>query len=548
MPIRLPILLRADPLMTIETDIAYTVVANAENRSRESNTLGFDPCPSILAMSPDGLSIPLTPFQKLLLKLVGISHGRSCNQLTGDLKSELDAHLGQDNQQRQPQKIWLPPGTSINRSNDTLKIEFAVPITLVLLVAGRRSGKTTIASILMSWLARRILKCSSFLDDIPILPSSPVYLLNVACDTQQAGILFEMLKENMRALDLIGTRTKSSDKFQTGRLRVLSLSSSARSARGRTACGVCFDEFAHFTRTGGPLSDVEMWKALMPSLATFGRKGLGIVATTPSGRSGVVWDLFTQRGNREGMLTVQTPTWAMNPKVSREILDEEFARDEYLARQEYGAEFLAPHGSFIEREAVKACVGTTEQPRPGMIQRHIHVDVGLTNDATAIAMGYLSKDKLGGRRIVVEHLEIHQGEKDNPVKSSLIENRLTELAGSYRVGAITFDQHQSTYLVERLKSAGLNASVIHASRKVNWEAYKYLKDLIVSKNIILPDNERLIDELSSLECDPTYDYPIVEAPSGKHDDCADAVAMCAWCLGMEKSSGWEDILNIVEGI
>jgi len=530
--------------MNNDNEIGGDLFDQVVRHASTHKALGFDPCPSTLATSPMGLNFPLTSFQTLMLKLVGISRGLSGARIDPPLATELFKCLDESNGSR---RIWFPPGTKIENSGNNVKIQFERPIKLLLLIAGRRSGKTTLASILMAWLARRILKCENFLEKLQLLTTSNISLLNVACDIQQAGILFDMLKANLKLLDMFKKYTTSSRIIKSGRLHIHSLSSAARSARGRTACGICFDEFAHFNRTGGPLSDIEMWKALIPSLATFGDKSLSVISTTPAGRSGVVWDLFTQRGSRDGMLTVQVPTWVMNPNIPKTMLLDEFERDDHIARQEYGAEFLAPHGTFLSKSMVNDCVGKKFEPA-GRMLRHIHVDIGLQNDATAIAMGHLVRDNLRGPCVIIEHLEILQGERDNPLKTSVIEDRLLHLSKDNNVRAITFDQHQSMYLVERLKSYSLNASVMHTTRKLNWESYKYLKDLITYGKISLPSNTRLLEELTSLQCDPTHNIPTVSAPPGKHDDCADAVALCAWCLGIDRADGWEDLFSVIEGV
>jgi hypothetical protein len=55
----------------------------------------------------------------------------------------------------------------------------------------------------------------------------------------------------------------------------------------------------------------------------------------------------------------------------------------------------------------------------------------------------------------------------------------------------------------------------------------------------------LLDELGGLECTPTPGGFKVEAPSSGTDDCADAVAMCVWCL-MHEDDEWEDMMSVVE--
>ncbi|MFH1675878.1 MAG: hypothetical protein ABIC40_02550, partial [bacterium] len=431
----------------------------------DENSLPCDIDPSTLIRSSSGLDIELTFCQKFLIELIGSSRSepysirfendediRKIKNLTG---------YGNDEQ-----LIWLPPDASIKESSSGIDVSFESPITSLLCVAGRRSGKTTIASLLLCWLARRIILDKEFLSDVPLLPGSIVSILNVACDSNQARILFDMLLMRLKQTGILPESAHSSERIKIGSLLLESLSSSSASARGRTACGVCFDEFAHFRRTGGPLADRAMWLALLPSLATFGKKSLAVITTSPAGRSGVVWDLFLQRGIRDGMLTARMPTWVMNPNIERKALESEFERDDFLARQEYGAEFLAPHGRFLAPEKIHSCIDDkSRSPAPKGTKRHVHVDLGLVGDATAIALGYMDRQGGDDWKVVIDRVEVMKGNKSSPVSIDEIEKRILIISEEFPIREVTFDQHQSAYIIERLNSAGVRASEFPATAK-----------------------------------------------------------------------------------
>ncbi|MCK4719271.1 hypothetical protein KAU08_01355, partial [bacterium] len=260
-------------------------------------------------------------------------------------------------------------------------------------------------------------------------------------------------------------------------------------------------------------------------------------------------DLFEQRGMRAGMLAIQVPTWVMNPKIPREKLEEEFVRDENLARQEYGAEFLAPHGRFLKLDDIHTCV-VDEIPRaPDDVAYHIHVDLGFKHDATAIALGFLDQVDEDKWRVVIERVEIYQAGPGKVLNAGEIEKRIITLAEGRKVMGVSFDQHQSAYLIERLKSKDYNAIEIPATSKSNQETYSFLRDLMTSGRIVLPSNPRLIDELSMLEINITSWGFRVEAPSGGYDDAADAVALCAWMVARNAGSGdseWVDLFDIIQ--
>jgi hypothetical protein len=294
-----------------------------------------------------------------------------------------------------------------------------------------------------------------------------------------------------------------------------------------------------------------MWLALTPSIATFGPDGLAIVTTSPSGRSGVVWELFQQRGVREGMLTVQFPTWEMNPHVTRKQLDEEFKRDETLARQEYGAEFLAPHGRFLNNDDIAACVVENPAVPSSDARWHMHVDLGLIHDATAIAIGIIEENTPSEdgdiARIAIARLEVLEGSPESPVKMTDVERRIVSIASDMprkSRGTVTFDQFQSAFVVERLRAKGIDARIVPATARTNQESFALLRDLIATRRISFPDHPRLLDELRNLECTPTPNGFRVEAARGFTDDCADSIAMVAWLLSQDNR--WGDMLTIIE--
>ena len=526
-------------------EISNRILRHLVERSQRFRNLPGSSGADRIAESAWGLGIPLSPFQKIILGLLSACDYRSGNNLftlRGDSTKHFRSLIGLNNG---PKRIWLPPDAEIIENADEISIGFHNPITLLLCIAGRRSGKTTIASILMASLARRLLYDPSFLEGVPILENSGISMINVACDAFQARILFRMLIGNLIKLGMLPEKSSPAERVQLGRLIIESLSSSSRSSRGRTACGICFDEFAHFQRTNGPLSDRAVWTALTPSLATFGNKSRAVIATSPAGKSGVVWDLFEQRGDRPGMLTIQAPTWVMNPHITKEQLVTEFSRDENFARQEYGAEFLDPQGRFLNCEDIQKCVQFHSQTEHKFSEYRIHVDLGLKHDATAIAIGRLDRQDEGQWRIVIEHVEIMQAGSGESLKASEIEGRILRMAEGKKIDGITFDQHQSAYLIERLRSRGYDAYEFPATSKSNQQVFSYLRDLITSGRIALTDNGRLIDELRSLECTITHSGFKVEAPYGCSDDAADAVACCAWELGrsMAGESGWKDLFS-----
>lgn len=526
-------------------------IAGFHARLWSGNALPPDCSPLDLATSTHGFGFELTSAQELIIDLVASSLNGpgNCIPLSETSSDLLQKILGYSDT---PVRLWLPPGTEISGESNKI-VRFENPITEFLNVAGRRSGKSTIAAIFMAWLAYRLIFDKNFLDSIPLLSNTTISLLNSACDIHQSRILFRMITSNLQTLGLIPPGKFPADHIDLKSeihgypVQLESLTSSPGSSRGRTAAGICFDEFAHFNRSHGPMADRDFWHALKPSMATFGDRSLTIITTTPSGRSGIVWDLFQERGNRRGMLAVNLPTWELNPYIRREDLEDEFNRDEILARQEYGAEFIEPEGHFLRYSDIRKCVRRERVQIPAGSQLHMHIDIGLIHDATAIALGHLEWADSERKIVVIDRVESMKGRPDAPLSLMSVESRILEILGSCgrtKISGITFDQHQSAGIVERLQARGLPARIFTATSKSMADSYSLLRELVVSGNISIPDDERLVEELSSLECKPvSYGFK-VEAQSGTNDDMADAVACVSYCL-MEADRGWWGDMKII---
>jgi hypothetical protein len=190
--------------------------------------------PLTLAVSPDSLGFNLTSAQRIILGLTSLSRGAEIpefthNQKIASILAKLTGKSGEE------PKIWLPPDAEIIFKDGNFSVNFSSPITTILCIAGRRGGKTTVSSILMAWLARQILTGDGFLDSVKVLPGSVISLLNIACESNQARILFNLLVSHLSALNLIPGNRHSSSSLDLGpekNLRIESLNSSSRSARG----------------------------------------------------------------------------------------------------------------------------------------------------------------------------------------------------------------------------------------------------------------------------------------------------------------------------
>jgi hypothetical protein len=118
------------------------------------------------------------------------------------------------------------------------------------------------------------------------------------------------------------------------------------------------DESGHFqTDSEGVGAGKEVYQALSPSVAQFGDRGYVMFTSTPKWRSGLFWEQW--RNGTEGidpqLLVIKRATWEMNPTITRESLEPEFRVDPDGAATEYGADFSAAEGAFLDPKDILAC-------------------------------------------------------------------------------------------------------------------------------------------------------------------------------------------------
>ena len=164
------------------------------------------------------------------------------------------------------------------------------------------------------------------------------------------------------------------------------------------------------------------------------------------------------------------------------------------------------------------------------LKRYIHIDLGVTGDATGIAMVHFAGFKKVKRLLPdgTEHYEeLPIAEVDFVLrvvpKSEIPISRIREFIytivekhGLY-VRRISYDQFQSRESIQQFKQRGYNAERI--SVDATLEPYMSLKEAFFDRRIILYHYEPLLQELFALE----FDGRKVDHPPDGSKDVADAL-------------------------
>jgi len=222
-------------------------------------------------------------------------------------------------------------------------------------IAGRRSGKSWISSIIAVYLA-------CFKDWRPFLsPGERGMIFVVACDKLQSSVIKQYISgilHSNRGFEkmIIGETAERIDLINN--ITIMVKTASYRSIRGFTLLCAILEELA-FWRSDETSSnpDREILSAVRPALATI-PDSLLIGISTPYARSGVLWDQFRSHfGNADAPYLIwRAPTRAMNPTISQEQIDEALHEDVVAARAEWQAEFREDLESYLSVEMIERAV------------------------------------------------------------------------------------------------------------------------------------------------------------------------------------------------
>lgn len=172
-------------------------------------------------------------------------------------------------------------------------------------------------------------------------------------------------------------------------------------------------------------------------------------------------------------------------------------------------------------------------------------DLGLKADRTAAmvlhfepdamppesAEGEAPADRRIGGRVVLDRMSVWEGSRAEPVRLGVVEEWLEQAARAF-VAPIVLDPWQSAGMAQRLGARGLAVEEFTFSQSSVGRLAVTLYRLLRERALALPDDELLVDELSTVRLRQTAPGTFrLDHVSGKHDDQAVTLAMGAhWLL------------------
>jgi len=393
------------------------------------------------------------------------------------------------------------------------------------LAVGRRGGKSQCAALLAVFEAM-------FKDYSPKLsPGEVATVMVLAADRKQARSVMRYIGGLIRSNPMLERMVLREDRESIeliNRCTIEVHTASFRAVRGYSvACVIC-DEVAFWRSEDSANPDYEILAAVRPAMATLG--GRLIALSSPYAKRGELWQAYKRYFGRNDaeVLVAKAPSMTMNPTLPQKVVDRAMARDEAAARSEYLAEFRSDLASFVSREIVDACVipGRFELPHAYKFQYSAFVDPsGGSNDSMTLCIGHVE-----GQTVVIDCTR----EVKPPFSPEAVVKDFCDTLADYRIRKVEGDKYAGEWPRERFS---VHKIEYDASAKPRTDLYRDTLPLMNAGLIELPDNERLVNQLCSLERRTSRGgKDSIDHSPGAHDDLANAVAGLASMLSTRRTS------------
>lgn len=477
----------------------------------------------------------LYPAQKIILKW--FYAGTRYNEDLDIYKEDIDIIRNWDIEQ-----TWLFNGEEnkfeIMKRHKKDKSKYFTDLVLVL---GRRSGKTFMTALIASYEAYKLICIPDPKEYYGIV--ADIWIINTATTKDQANTeIFNEIKKIIYNCPVFDGRVghdidgymwlrtdadlernveleKRGDgtKPVKGSVVVAAGSSNSRGLRGHTASVCIFDELAHFVEgeTSEKSTSEEVYNALAPSCLTLSHKGDGrnISISSPDLAQGFFFRHYNDAKDNPGTLMFQIPTWDANPLYPKDsaFIVNAYRKNFERGNAEYGAQFRQAAGnSFFPWDKIDAAFSARdnwhkrEKGEPGF-QYYLHLDPASTGDRYALMIAhqerrYNQKTGIYDTYIIEDYSDFFvppDGGHLDP--DDIIDNHVLPLFGKFRIVSVTYDAMFSLEQQKKFTSKGIHHRKVSFSGTAKNELYMTALDFFINNRVELcRDDEQLKGELKAI--------------------------------------------------
>lgn len=349
--------------------------------------------------------------------------------------------------------------------------------------------------------------------------------------------------------------------------------------RGANRAITILEEFAFFNTSANssrnlPL-DEQIYRAVSPSVARFKNPdgspfGKVLMISSPSGESGKFYEEYNnafKHGAKSALLALSTPTWYLNPSLSKVFYMAEYTKNPQAYASEYGAEFQSYENRWLVDDSfIYRAVDTSLEPKKSFgdfgTSHYMGLDAGFSEDGFAIAISHYDSDfieipdnlmkevhayfpeflaeieanegKFVSPKYVLDYFEVlypgkppYESVNVLPVEGQGgVVERVVNCAKRFPIRKGIFDQFSGVVLDEIFKKRGIRfLEMISVTAAVNNDIHKIFNMLLHQNMIKMGYDAEFVKELKNLKASTVGNgFLRVEHPNGGHDDLYSAVA------------------------
>jgi hypothetical protein len=390
------------------------------------------------------------------------------------------------------------------------------PVKELWIIAGRRAGKDSIASLIAANSA------AMFQDQERLRPGERALVLCLAVDRDQSKIVLNYTRSYFTDIDLLHgmvvNETANGVELSNG-VDITIATNSFRSVRGRALLAVILDEVAFWRDDSSANPDQEVYGALRPGLASLPDSML-IAISSPYARNGLLYKKYREHygKNSPDVLVIKAPTRALNVTIPQEIIDQAMAEDPAAAAAEWMAEFRVDVETFISREVVERATVNGRYELPYVEgERYVAFVDPSGGSSDSMTLGIAHSNRWTEKVILDLVREIRP-----PFSPEATVAEFSGLMSGYNISRVYGDRYAGEWPRERLRMHNIGYEV---SPKTKNEIYRDLLPVLNSDGAELLDVPRLKSQLLGLERRTARGgRDSVDHAPGAHDDVINAAA------------------------
>ena len=383
-------------------------------------------------------------------------------------------------------------------------------------VAGRRSGKSMVSSMLACYMAL-------FQKWNNLSKGEKGYFVLVASDRSQAQILLDYCRTilELPAFRSRVKKIKREDIFLDNNLVISIKTCSIAGVRGWTCPVILADEIGWWRSKETSVNlDSMVLASLRPTQATLKDKALLVTISSPYAKRGILWEMYDRYYgvDHKDILVVQSPSIKLNPTLDEKWIEEQIERDPITNRSEYEAVFRSDIASYLSNEVIENAVYPDRGNLPPVkdVKYFGFVDgaSGSGKDSYAMAIGHRTKEGVVEIDLLVEKVPKFKPEE--------VTKEFAKHLRDYGISRVVGDRYSGGWIENAFKDNGI---AYEPSKRSASEIYLEFAPYIIQGRVVLPDNKKLLSQMRGLERRTRQQgNDLVTHFSGGHDDLSVVVA------------------------